>query len=128
MTHEDVVALEHRFQTAVADRDVAVLEELLAPEFTLTTGRAAAPVRTRAEYLELTATSYVIEGWEFEALDVVPLGDAALVRTRYRQRGSMDGADRTGVFLLTDVWATREGRPQLVARHSSALEESCTSA
>ena len=121
MTRDEVIGLEHRFQAAVARRELAVLEELLAPEFTLTTGRAAAPVRTRAEYLELTAGSYLIEGWEFEELDVVPLGDAALVRARYRQRGSMDGADRTGVVLLTDVWATRDGRPQLVTRHSSAV-------
>ena len=34
----------------------------------------------------------------------MPLGDAAVVRARYRQRGSIDGADRTGVFLLTDVY------------------------
>jgi len=122
VTPAEAVALERRFQAAVADRDLAVLEGLLAPEFTLTTGRSAAPVLTRAEYLELTAGSYVIEGWEFEELDVVPLDDVALVRARYRQRGSMDGADRTGVFLLTDVWAERGGRPQLVARHSSALE------
>jgi len=122
VTRDELLELERRFQTAVADRDVALLEELLAPEFTLTTGRAAAPVRTRAEYLGITAASYVIEGWEFEQLDVVPLGEAAVVRARYRQRGSMKGADRTGVFLLTDVWAAREGRPQLVTRHSSALE------
>jgi len=122
VTGDEVLALERRFQAAVADRDLAVLEDLLAPEFRLTTGRAAAPVRTRSEYLALTAGSYVIEGWEFEDLDVVPLGDAAVVRARYRQRGSMDGADRTGVFLLTDVWATRGDRPQLVTRHSSALE------
>ena len=122
MTCNEAVALERRFQAAVEGRDLAVLEELLAPEFTLTTGRADAPFRTRAEYLEITAASYVIDGWEFEKLDVVPLGDAAVVRARYRQRGSMDGADRTGVFLLTDVWAIRAGRPQLVTRHSSALE------
>jgi hypothetical protein len=122
VTRDEALALERRFQAAVAGRDLVVLEELLAPEFTLTTGRAAAPVRTRAEYLAITAASYVIDGWEFEELDVVPLGDAAVVRARYRQRGSMEGADRTGVFLLTDVWAERAGRPQLVTRHSSALE------
>jgi hypothetical protein len=122
VTDAEVVALEERFQAGVRDRDLAVLEELLAPEFTLTTGRAAAPVRMRAEYLELTARSYRIDEFAFEELDVVGLGpSAALVRARYRQRGSMDGADRTGVFLLTDVWADRGGQPQLVARHSSAL-------
>jgi len=122
VTREEALALERRFQAAVADRDLATLDELLGPEFMLTTGRAAAPVRARDEYLRITAASYVIEGWEFEELDAVPLGDAAVVRARYRQRGSMDGADRTGVFLLTDVWAERDGLPQLVTRHSSALE------
>ena len=122
MTRDEAIALERRFQAAVAERDLDVLEELLAAEFTLTTGRAAAPVRTRADYLRITVETYVIEGWAFEELDVVPLGEAAVVRARYRQRGSMAGADRTGTFLLTDVWAIRDGGPQLVTRHSSALE------
>ena len=43
MTRDEAVALERRFQAAVEGRDLAMLEELLAPEFTLTTGRAAAP-------------------------------------------------------------------------------------
>ena len=123
MTRDEVVALEERYQAAVRDRDLAVLDELLAPEFTLTTGRSAAPVRTRAEYVSVTEHGYRIEEFAFDELDVVPLGEhAALVRARYRQRGSMDGADRTGVFLLTDVWLERDGRPQLVTRHSSALD------
>jgi hypothetical protein len=122
VTREEVVALARRFQATVAERELAVLEELLAPEFTLTTGRAAAPVRTRAEYLRITAETYRIEDWDFEELDVVTLGETAVVRARYRQRGSMGGSDRTGDFLLTDVWTERGGRPQLVTRHSSALE------
>jgi hypothetical protein len=122
VTREEVVALARRFQATVAERELAVLEELLAPEFTLTTGRAAAPVRTRAEYLRITAETYRIENWDFEELDVVTLGETAVVRARYRQRGSMGGSGRTGGFLLTDVWTERGGRPQLVTRHSSALE------
>lgn len=124
MTRAEVVRLEHVFQAAVRDRDVEVLEALLSPGFTLTTGRAAAPVRTRAEYLEITAAGYRIEEFRFEELDVVELGDGAgaVVRSRYRQTGSMDGADRSGVFLLTDVWTEQaDGRAQLVTRHSSAL-------
>ena len=124
MTREDVIRLEQVFQTAVRDRDVEVLDALLAPGFTLTTGRAAAPVRTRAEYLAITAAGYRIEDFGFEELDVVGLGGGAVavVRGRYRQIGSMNGADRSGVFLLTDVWAEQaDGRAQLVTRHSSAL-------
>jgi ketosteroid isomerase-like protein len=115
-------ALLRRWQTAVRDRDLAALEELLAPEFELWTGRPAAPTRTRAEYLDITATRYVIEDFAFEAIAVVELGaDAALVRSRYRQTGSMDGARRDEAFLLTDVFARRDGRWVAVHRHSSGL-------
>ena len=122
MTREQAIALERAFQAAVRDRDLGLLEELLAPEFTLTTGRSGAPVRTRAEYVEITARGYRIDEFAFEELDVVELGSTAVVRARYRQRGSMDGADRTGVFVLTDVWTERGGRAQLVTRHSTALD------
>ena len=78
MTRGEVVRLEQVFQTAVRDRDVEVLDALLAPGFTLTTGRAAAQVRTPAEYLEITAAGYRIEEFGFEELDVVELGGGAV--------------------------------------------------
>jgi hypothetical protein len=107
---------------AVRDRDLAWLEKHLGEEFTLTTGRPGAPVRSRSEWLEITRDRYVIEEFAFEELEPLVYGGVAVVRSRYRQRGSMDGADRTQTFLLTDVWADRGGRVQLVTRHSSALE------
>lgn len=121
MNRATAVELTLAFQAAVRDRDLAFLEAQLAPEFALTTGRPGAPVRSRAEWLEITAARYLIAEFEFEELDVVELDGAAVVRSRYRQTGSMDGADRTSTFLITDVWALRDGRPQLVTRHSSAL-------
>ena len=77
----EVAAVERRWQEAVRDRDIATLDALLACEFTLTTGRPGAPVRTRADYLRLTASEYVVADFAFEALDVVAVGDhGAVVR------------------------------------------------
>jgi hypothetical protein len=60
-----------------------------------------------------------------DELEVVELAeDAALVRSRYAQRGSMDGADRSQPFLMTDVWARRPAGWQLVTRHVSPLAAS----
>ena len=106
---------------AVQERDLAFLERTLGPDFTLTTGRPGAEVRTRTEWLAITAARYVIEEFAFEELDVLELGDVAVARSRYRQRGSMDGEDRTQTFLMTDVWAERDGSPALVTRHVSPL-------
>jgi ketosteroid isomerase-like protein len=117
----DLAALSVRFMEAVRDRDVEWLEEHLGPDFTLTTGRAGAPVRGRAEWLAVTRDRYVIDEFAFEELEVIELGSVGVVRSRYRQRGSMDGENRTQTFLMTDVWAERGGQPQLVTRHVSPL-------
>jgi ketosteroid isomerase-like protein len=117
----DFEALERGWMRAVANRDLSALERLLWDEFTLTTGRPAAPVRTRDEYLEITATRYVIEEFEFEWIEGRRYGDAAVVRSRYRQRGSMDGEDRTQAFLMTDVFVRRAAGWVAVTRHVSPL-------
>jgi hypothetical protein len=110
-----------RFLEAVRDRDLGWLEDHLGEEFTLTTGRAGAPVRNRAEWLSITAERYVVHEFAFEEIEAFDYGTVGLVRSRYRQRGAMDDADRTQPFLMTDVWVEREGRPQLVTRHISPL-------
>ena len=118
---EDPAALTQRFMEAVRDRDLAWLEAHLGTEFTLTTGRAGAPVRGRDEWLDVTRSSYEIEEFALGEIDAHDYGTAALVRCRYRQRGSMGGARRDQTYLMTDVWVERDGRPQLVSRHVSPL-------
>jgi hypothetical protein len=120
---EDVAELTHLFMAAVRDRDVSWLDGHLGAEFTLTTGRAAAPVRGRAEWLEITRERYEIEEFVFDEVESYDYGPTALVRSRYRQRGSMGGERRDQAYLMTDVWVEREGRPQLVSRHISPLPD-----
>ena len=55
-------------------RATALLDRLLGPEFTLTTGRPGNEVRGRAEYLEITASRYVIDEYRFDELEVIELG------------------------------------------------------
>jgi Domain of unknown function (DUF4440) len=118
---DDLEALSVRFMAAVRDRELDWLDRHLGSEFTLTTGRQGAPVRGRAEWLEITADRYVIEEFHFNAFEALDYGEVGVVRSRYRQRASMDGDDRTQEFLMTDVWVERDGRPQLVTRHVSPL-------
>jgi ketosteroid isomerase-like protein len=120
----DLSLLSRRFMEAVRDRELDWLEEHLGAEFTLTTGRPGTPVRGREEWLAVTGGRYVIEEFAFDDLDVLEYGDVGVVRSRYRQRGSMDGADRSQAFLMTDVWVQRDGRMQLVTRHVSPLPAS----
>jgi hypothetical protein len=91
-------------------------------EFTLTTGRPGAEIRQRQEWLDITRERYVIEAFRFESLDVRVYGDAAVVRSRYAQKGRMGNRDRDQTFLMTDVFVCRDGRWQPATRHVSPLE------
>jgi hypothetical protein len=115
--------LERRLMEATRERDLEFLERHLAEEFTLTTGRPEAEVRARGEWLEVTQESYVIDSFDFDEIDVRVYGHVAVVASRYRQKASMGDLDRTGSYLMTDVWVRRKGRWQLVCRHSTALSQ-----
>lgn len=117
----ELARLEHAWMEAVALRDVAFLEELLAPEFTLTTGRPGNEVRSRQEYIEVSRDVYVLESFSFDELEPIVHDDAAVVRSRYSQRGRMGEEDRTQSFLITDVFFRRDGRWRAVTRHVSPL-------
>jgi ketosteroid isomerase-like protein len=118
---EEVRGLVVSWAEAVRDRDIRFLERLLAPEFTLTTGRMPNPVRGREEYLEIAETRYEVDEFEFKSIEVLGYGGAAVARSRYRQRGSMDGERRDQPFLITDVFAFVDGRWVAVTRHVSPL-------
>ena len=121
---EEIAQLQRDWAGAVQRRDLEALDRLLGEEFTLATGRKGAEVRARREYLDVTHDSYEVDDWAYEEMVVRVYGDAAVVRSRYRQTGRMGGADRTGAYLMTDVWVRRDGRWQAVTRHLSPLEGS----
>jgi ketosteroid isomerase-like protein len=119
----ELVELERAWMEAVRERDLDFLEGLLAGEFTLTTGRPGAEVRSRREWLQVTRVEYAIDEFEFEELAVQVHADAAVVRSRYRQTGSMGGQDRTATYLMTDVFVRGGDHGWLaLARHVSPLE------
>jgi hypothetical protein len=120
--HRGLEALTHEAVAAARDRDAARLERLLAPGFTLTTGRPGAEVRGRAEWLAITMGRYAVAEAAAAIEEVVPLGDAgALVRYRLVQRATFDGADRSGAFRVSDAWAREDGAWRIAARHSTAV-------
>jgi ketosteroid isomerase-like protein len=116
-----LLAREREWMDAVRVRDLRTLQSILAPEFTLTTGRAGAEVRARDEYLLITRDRYTIAEYTIEDADVLVYGKAAVVQTRYVQKGEMDGQDRTAAYRMTDVWIWRGGHWQAVARHATEI-------
>ena len=111
----------HQWLAAVQHRDVEYLERLLAEDFTLTTGRAGAEVRSREEYLSIAASRYEIADYRVEDVSVRRFGDVAVVQCRYWQSATFDGSDRSGAFRLTDVLVHTSHGWLAAVRHSSAV-------
>jgi ketosteroid isomerase-like protein len=118
---DEIAALEIRWAEAVQARDTGFLEHFLADEFTLTTGRRDSPVRSRDEYIAVTRESYEVDEWDFARMDVRVYGDAALVRSTYRQRGRMGEERRDTTYLMSDVLVRRASGWLAAARHISDI-------
>lgn len=120
---DELIRLQNQWADAVQRRDLAFLERLLGEEFTLTTGRPGFEMASRQEWLDVTRDRYIVESFEYLHFDIHVYGDVAVVRSRYRQKGSMDGKDRSTTYLMTDVWVRQDGRWQAVSRHITPLQD-----
>jgi ribonuclease HI/ketosteroid isomerase-like protein len=123
LDEDEIEALLHRWAEAVEKREMAFLETLLAPEFTLTTGRAGAEVRTREQYLAITRDEYEVESWQIDDVVVQHYGRFAVARTRYTQTGRMGTETRDGTYLMTDAFVKQAGRWRAVALHITPLAQ-----
>ncbi len=115
---QEVRAASAAWAEAIKRRDVAAAERILAAEYALmASGIGEMP---RAKWLA-SLDDYVVDSYEFNDVRVHVYGETAVMRSRYRQTATLFGEDRSGEMLVTDVWVKRDGRWQVVARHTSFL-------
>ena len=119
MFETEVRAASAALNDVILRRDVKAAELILGAEYSLMApGSGETP---RAKWLA-TLPDYVVHSFEFNDVKVNVYGETAVMRSRYKQSATVFGKDRSGELLLTDVWVKRDGRWQIVARHSSFLE------
>ena len=112
----ELIELSNELVDAVHEHDRARLELLLADEFTL---NGAAGEYDREAFLEAAAGPYEIDDWAYEEIDPDVYGNTAVVVSRYRQTGRLEGRDLSHRMHVTDVWVRRDGRWQIVRRHAT---------
>ena len=114
--------LQRDWMQAVEDRDMARLEEIVAPGFRFTAIHLNPEPMTRDQWMEAAREGYTIVSFAYESMDVDLHGDnTAVVHSRYSQIASLHQTSLSNAFRLTDVWSRIDGRWQVVARHSSIL-------
>jgi len=117
----ELAELEQEWMSAMQTRDMDRLEELVASGFRFTAIHLYPDPMSREQWMEAAREGYTITSFAYEEMDIDVFGDTGVIHARYSQVASWDRNNLSNVFRLTDVWARRAGKWQVVARHSSIL-------
>ena len=102
--------------------DLAAVEKLLAPGFTLVNSQAQ--VQTRDEVLaEIRAKDPQYEVFRNHSMTAHVFGDAAIVQGITTVKGSSGGASFNVDVRFTDTLIRRKGRWQLVVSHVTGMRK-----
>ena len=106
----EVRRLEESWTAAFNNQDTRFMEQVMAPEFALlSSGRAPGAIITRRhDWMRVWLGSKRVR-YEAKIVDVVVAGDTAVATLE---------AQWTRDSYLTDTWGRRNGRWQLMFRHS----------
>jgi ketosteroid isomerase-like protein len=117
---ENLIQLEHEWDDAFHNRDVAFIERLLADEFIAvyadgTRGDKAEELRRAAAF------DQQIESSTLDEFTVKVYGDVAVVWMTQHLVGPSQGRRLELAFRYTDVFVLRDGRWQCVASQSTRV-------
>ena len=107
-------------ERCIGERDVAAAEGILAEEFALVFAHPAAAVVPRQAWLTVLP-DYIVHSNDIEAQTIDIDGDWAAVLHVHRMNATVQGQDRSGLFVISDVWRRRDGTWRLWRRHSTPL-------
>src|SRR5688572_6930512 len=110
------------FQRAIEARDMAAAGEILDEDFALVLVHPVRAVLPRERWLAMLP-DYVVHGYdvEEEIVDIDVDGDHAAVLHRARMDATVLGEDRSGLFVISDVWRHRDGQWRVWRRHSTPV-------
>jgi ketosteroid isomerase-like protein len=120
---QEVLQFERDACKAFLEADVAALERVLTPDFTLTLSNG--DVSTRADEInELHSGKVHYDVFEnYDMLARLYSDDVAIVLGKTRVKGTADGKPFDRVVQFTDTLIKRDGRWQLAAGHVSRIEK-----
>ena len=118
-----IIDSENAWVAALLRGDQAYLEGLLAPDYQLVVAVAGLPL----QIIDRTRQLAVGGDYNFESITIEDISvrdyDTVLVASLiWTQRASLRGQDRSGSFMISDVWRLNGAAWQIVDRHSSRPE------
>lgn len=117
---QEIVERAEAWQRAIEARDPDAAGAILAADYALVVTHPARAVMPRDAWLALLP-EYVVTGYEVESQTVDVRGDFATVAQRVDQQATVRGDDRSGPFVLVDVWTRADGEWRVWRRFSTPL-------
>ena len=117
---DDIVAREDAWQRAIEARDRDAAADILAHDYALVVTHPEPVVMPRAEWLRLLP-DYHVSAFEVEHRSVEIRDDVAVVTQRVNMTAVVAGADRSGLFVLVDIWVYDAGTWRVWRRSSTPL-------
>ena len=108
------------FERAVIDSDVVLAESILDPRYQLILVQPAPATMPRTRWLEVLP-DYMVHEYDVESQQLDVDGDTAAVLSRIAMSATVLGEDRSGVFIVSDIWRQREDGWKVWRRHSTPL-------
>lgn len=120
MTEAELHRQLEAFRRCVIERDADVAEAVLDADFALVLVQPVPAVMPRASWLAVLG-DYVVHEWVVEEQRVDIDDDCAAHLQRVRMRATVLGEDRSGPFVISDVWRRRPEGWRVWRRHSTPL-------
>lgn len=109
------------FQRCIETRDRALAEQVLDDEYQLVLVVPSSARMPRERWLAVLP-EYVVHEYVVEEQSVDVEAGVAAVMHRVRMRATVLGADRSGSFVITDIWRSRADGWRIWRRHSTPLK------
>lgn len=123
MTESVDAALRARmneFDEAVLQRDEQLARQVLHPDYALVLVHPTRTVMPRERWLAVLP-DYLVSTWSVSEQTVDVDADTAAVLQRVDMEATVLGVDRSGPFIISDIWRRGADGWQVWRRHSTPL-------
>jgi ketosteroid isomerase-like protein len=122
-TIQEILDLEEQLRQAEMSVDLAALNSFFADDIMVTAPAGIVVDKATCASEFERAAKVKIEKYDKEDINVRTFSDTAVTSYRVRARAEYQGTSIENQFRMTNVWLKREGRWQVVARHTTMLEQ-----
>ena len=108
------------FDQAVLQRDEALAQQVLHPDYALVLVHPTPAVMPRERWLAVLP-DYLVSSWTVSEQTIDVDGDTAAVLQRVDMQATVLDQDRSGPFIISDIWRRGADGWQVWRRHSTPL-------